>query len=107
MALFVFPYGYGASIADSAVRSRLRCVKGCAAMATPCHMPPVARTPHGANRPTPVAVIVAVGAARRRHNDPAALGRHEVADIVVRGIVATRIGHGDVVPRATDTSGRS
>jgi hypothetical protein len=45
--LLVFPYGYGASITDSAVRSRLRCVKGCAAMAAPCPPPAIAHTPHG------------------------------------------------------------
>jgi hypothetical protein len=67
--LFVFPYGYGTSIADSAVRSRLRCVKGCAAMAAPLHVPAIARTPHGADGPTTVAVLVAVRAARRRHDN--------------------------------------
>jgi hypothetical protein len=68
------PTSIRASIADSAVRSRLRCVKGCAAMAAPLHVPAIARTPHGADRPTTVAVLVAVRAARRRHNNPAALG---------------------------------
>jgi hypothetical protein len=97
--LLVLPHRHGASIADSAVRSRLRCVKACAAMASPCHMPAIARTPYGADRPTTVAVLVAVRAARRRHDHPAALGRHEVADEVVREVVATRNGRGDVVPQ--------
>jgi hypothetical protein len=35
------------------------------------------------------------------HNDPAAIGGYEVADVVV-GEIAARFGHGDVVPRATD-----
>jgi hypothetical protein len=97
--LLVLPHRHWASIADSAVRSRLRCVKACTAVAAPCHMPAVARTPYGADRPNTVAVLVAVRAARRRHDDPAALGRHEVADEVVREVVATRNGHGDVVPQ--------
>jgi hypothetical protein len=80
------------------MRSRLRCVKGCAAMAAPVHVPVVACAPHRRNRPALVAVVVAVGAARWRHNDPAALRMHEIAHVVVGELVA-RIGHGDVVPR--------
>jgi hypothetical protein len=38
------------------------------------------------------------------HDHPATLGAHEVADKVVREFVA-RLGHRDVVPRATDTFG--
>jgi hypothetical protein len=83
------------------VRSWLRCVKGCAAMAAPRHMPAIARTPHGADRPTTVAVLVAVQTARRRHNDPAALGGHEIAYEVVGELVA-RLGHGDFADRTSD-----
>jgi hypothetical protein len=43
------------------MRSRLRCVKGCAAMAAPRHVSPIAGTPHGTDRPAAVAVGVAVG----------------------------------------------
>lgn len=45
---------------------------------------------------------MSVGAARRRHDNPAAIDGHEVADEVVREVVATLFGHGGVVPRATD-----
>jgi hypothetical protein len=43
-----------------------------------------------------------VRAARRRHNDPAALGRYEITDIVVREVVAPGLGHRDVVPQGSD-----
>jgi hypothetical protein len=55
-ALLVFPYGYEASIADSAVRPGLRCVNRCAAMASPHHVPAVACAPHRADGPATVAV---------------------------------------------------
>ena len=42
-----------------------------------------------------------VRAAGRRNHNPAAVGAHEVADVVVGEFVA-RPGHGDVVPRTTD-----
>jgi hypothetical protein len=71
-------------------------------MAAPHHVTAVACTPHRADRPTTVAVVVSVGAARRWHDDPAARGVHQIADEVVREVVATRIGHGDVVREATD-----
>jgi hypothetical protein len=44
---------------------------------------------------------VAGRAGRRRHDDPAALGVHQVADEVVREIVARRFSHGDVVPQTS------
>jgi hypothetical protein len=40
-------------------------------------------------------------AARRRHDNPAALGLDHVADVVVREIVATRLSHREVVATAT------
>jgi hypothetical protein len=83
------------------VRPRLRCVNRCAAMASPHHVAPVACAPHRRNRPTPLAVAVAVGAARWWHHDPSAIGGHEVTDEVVGEIVA-RLDHCDVVPRTTD-----
>lgn len=92
----------GPDVADSAVRSRLRRVKDCAAMASPCHVPAVAGAPDRANRPTTVAVLVAVRAACRRDHHPAALGGHEITDIVVREVVATRYGHHAVVARTPD-----
>lgn len=84
------------------MRSRLRCVKGCAAMAAPLHVPAIARTPHGADGPTTVAVLVAVRAARRRHDNPTPLGVYEVTDEVVRKLVARRFSHGDVLPETAD-----
>jgi hypothetical protein len=45
---------------------------------------------------------VAVRATRWRYDHPAALGGYEVADEVVREVIATRFGHGDFLPRATD-----
>jgi hypothetical protein len=87
------------------MRSRLRCVKGCAAMAAPVHVPVVACAPHRRNRPVPVAVVVAMGAGGWWHNDPAAPGGHEIAHVVVGELVA-RIGHCDVVPRTTDNECR-
>jgi hypothetical protein len=68
--------------------------------ATSC--PPVARTPDGADRPAGVCVVMAVGAAGGWHDDPAALGVHEVTDEVVFAEVVARFGHGDVLPRTTD-----
>lgn len=62
------------------MRSRLRCVKGCAAMAAPLHMPVIACAPHRRNRPAAVAVGVAVRAAGWRHDHPSALGGYEVAN---------------------------
>jgi hypothetical protein len=59
--LFVFVHRDGASVADSAVRARLRRVKHCAAGAAPRHMPPIAGTPDRADRPAAVAVVVADG----------------------------------------------
>ena len=79
----------------------LRCVEGCAAMAAPRHVPSVACAPNRRHRPAPVVVVVAVGAACRWYDDPAAIGGYEVADVVVGELVA-RIGHCDVVPRTTD-----
>jgi hypothetical protein len=64
-------------------------------------MPVIACAPHCSDFPAPVAVVVAVWAGRWWHDHPAALGRYEVANEVVRELV-TRFGHGDVVPRATD-----
>ena len=83
------------------MRSRLRRVKGCAAMAAPLHVSVIACAPHRRHRPTPVAVVVAVGAARRWHDHPTAIGGHKIAHEVVGEFVA-RPGHGDVVPRTTD-----
>lgn len=60
----VFPYRDGASVAESAMRSRLRRVKGCAAMAAPLHMPVIAAAPHRTHRPARLSVGVAVRAAR-------------------------------------------
>jgi len=54
-----------ASIAESAMRTGLRRVKGCAAMAAPRHMAPIARTPDRIHRPAPVAVGMAGRTARR------------------------------------------
>jgi hypothetical protein len=101
--LFVFVDRHRASVSDSAVRPGLRRVEHCAAMASPCHMSGVAGAPDRADRPTGVALGVAVQAARRRHDHPAALGVHEVADEVVRELVAT-FGHRDVVCQATDNN---
>jgi hypothetical protein len=44
---------------------------------------------------------VAVGAGCRWHDHPSALGFNQIADEVVRELVAW-FGHGDVVPRITD-----
>jgi hypothetical protein len=96
-ALFVFPHGDRAFVADSAVRPALRRVEHVAAPATPSHVPPVACAPHRTDRPSRVAVVVAARAARGWHDRPSALGRHEVADEVVGEFVA-RFGHGDVQP---------
>jgi hypothetical protein len=46
---------------------------------------------------------MAIGAAGGWHDDPAALGGHEVPHVVVGEPVA-RLGHGDVVPRTTDNN---
>jgi hypothetical protein len=46
---------------------------------------------------------VAVRAARRRHNRPAAFSLDKIADEIVRELVATRFGHRDVLSRAIDT----
>ena len=81
---------------------RLGCVKGCAAMAAPRHMPAIARTPYGADGPTTVAVGVAGRAARRGDHHPTAIGGHEVAYIVVREVVARRFGHGAVLSETAD-----
>jgi hypothetical protein len=85
------------------VRSGLRRVKHCAAMASPRHVPPVAGAPDRTHRPASVAVVVAGGAARRRHHDPALPRGHEVTDKVVGEFGAAWIGHGDVVPQTADT----
>ena len=65
---------------------------------------PVARAPDGAERPAGVCVVMAVGAAGRWHDHPSSLGEYEVADEVVRELIA-RLGHCHVVPRTPD-SGR-
>lgn len=91
----VFVHRHGAAVANPAVRAGLRRVKGCAAMAAPRRVPPIAGTPHGTNRPASVAVAVAVGAVCRWHDHPAALGAHEVASEIVGELVA-RLGHRDV-----------
>jgi hypothetical protein len=97
LALFVFPNGDGADVADSAVRPGLRRVDRLPALAAPRHVSVVARTPHRADRPARVAVGVAVGAAGGWYDDPAAFGWYEVADEVVGEVVAL-FGHGDVQP---------
>jgi hypothetical protein len=84
------------------MRSRLRCVKNCAAPAAPGHVPAITGAPHRANRPTVLAVVVAVRATRRRHHHPPAPGSREVAHKVVGEVVATRIGHHDGLPKTSD-----
>jgi hypothetical protein len=103
--LVFFPHRDGAAVAESAVRSRLGCVKGCAAMAAPFHVAVAAAAPDRSDFPAGVGVGVAVGAIGGWHDHPAALRGHEVADEVVRELVA-RIGHCDVVPRSTDSRTR-
>ena len=88
------------------MRSRLRRVKRCAAPASPHHVAPVACAPDGTDRPAWVAVIVTVGAAGWWHHDPSAISGYEVANKVVRELVA-RFGHGDVLPRTTDKQANS
>jgi hypothetical protein len=70
MASLVFPYGYGASVAESAVRSRLRRVKDCAAMAAPFHVAITAAAPDRGDFPAGIGVGVALGATRWRHDHP-------------------------------------
>ena len=65
---------------------------------------PVARAPDGAGRSAGVCVVMAVGAAGRWQNHPSSLGGYEVADEVVRELIA-RLGNCHVVPRTPD-SGR-
>jgi hypothetical protein len=65
-------------------------------------MPAVTCAPDRADRPTPVAVGVAIRAARGRHDHPAALSVHEVAHEVVRELIATWFGHRCVIPRTSD-----
>jgi hypothetical protein len=84
------------------MRLRLRCVKRSAAMASPFHVAIAAAAPDRADFPAGIGVVVAGRAARRRLHDPAALGGHEVAHVMVGELVARRFGHGDVVPRTTD-----
>ena len=100
-ALLVFVHRHGASVAESAVRPGLWRVKGCAAMASPLHVPVVACAPHRRHRPAPVAVVVAGGAARRWDDHPSALGFNQIADEVVRELVAW-FGHRDVVLQTSD-----
>jgi hypothetical protein len=45
---------------------------------------------------------VAVRTGSRRDDDPAAVGVHQVAHVVVRELTATRFDHRDVVPEPTD-----
>ena len=85
------------------MRSWLRCVKGCAAMAAPFHVAVAAAAPDRSDFPARIGVVVAGRAARRRHDHPSALGFKQIADEVVRELVA-RLGHCDVVPRATDNN---
>lgn len=87
------------------MRSRLRRVKGCAAMAPPLHVTIAAAAPDRRDFPAGIGVGVAVRAARRRHNDPAALRGHKVTHEVVGELVA-QIRHCDVVPRSTDSRTR-
>jgi hypothetical protein len=68
-------------------------------------VPTVAGTPDRADRPTSVAVVVADRATGRRDDDPAAIGTHQIADEVVREVVAMRAGHRTVVARAADIGG--
>jgi hypothetical protein len=75
-------------------------------MASPSRVPAVAGTPDRADRPVSAAVVVAGRASGGWHDHPSALGRYEVADEAVREVVATRIGHGDVVPRITDRAAK-
>ena len=84
------------------MRSRLGRVKGCAAMAAPFHVAIAAAAPDRGDFPAGVAVGVAVRAACWWHDHPAALGRYEVADKVVREVIAAWIGHRDVLPRTSD-----
>jgi hypothetical protein len=83
------------------MRSGLRCVKGCAAMAAPLHVAIAAAAPDRSDFPAGIGVVVAVRAACGRHDHPAALRVHEVAHKVVRKLVA-RFGHADVLTRTTD-----
>jgi hypothetical protein len=99
----VFVYRHRTNVADSAVRPGLRRVGHRAATAAPRHMPTIAGTPHRADRPASVAIVVADRAARRRHHNPAPISfAHEV----VREVVTPCFGHCDVVPRTTDTRAR-
>src|ERR1700733_5308019 len=102
VTLFVFPYRDGASVADSAVRPGLWRVKRSPATASPLYVAIAAAAPDRSDFPAGIAVGVAVGAARRWHDHPAAHSVYEVADEVVRELVTTRAGHGDVLPRTTD-----
>src|ERR1700712_1219009 len=68
-------------------------LKDCAAPASLCHVPPVACTQHRCDRPTPILVVVLYRATFWWHHHPAALGGHEVANVIGREIVATLIIH--------------
>ncbi|MDT5143028.1 MAG: hypothetical protein QOI79_2382 [Mycobacterium sp.] len=69
-------------------------------------MPTVARTPHRADRPAWIAVVVAGQAARRRHNRPSALSLDQIAHEVIREVVTTPIGHAMFYPEPpTDRRG--
>jgi hypothetical protein len=48
---------------------------------------------------------MAIRAACGWYNDPSAIGGYEVADEVVREVIATRFGDRNVVPRITDKPG--
>src|ERR1700685_4020711 len=101
VTLFVFPYRDGASVAESAVRPGLWRVERLPAMASPFHVAIAAAAPDRGDFPAGIAVAVSVRATRGWHDHPAALRGHQVADVVVRKLVA-RFGHRDVVPRTTD-----
>lgn len=71
-------------------------------MAAPGHMPAIACAPHRAHRPSGGAIVVAVRTGCRRHHNPAAVGVDQVGDEVVWEVFAPRVGHREVLPRASD-----
>jgi hypothetical protein len=103
LPLLVFHIDTGPRPRIGTLGPRLRRIDRLAAPAAPRHMSAVAGAPDGTDRPPTATVIVAVGARGRRDNDAAAFGVDQVADEVVREIIATRVGHRDVVRQTTDT----
>lgn len=56
-----------------------------------------------ANRPSVLAVVVALPATGRGYHHPSALGGHEITTKLIREVIATRVGHPLVVPGSPDT----